>query len=652
MMQIRQVDVVVYGGTPGGIGAAIAAARRGRTTVLIEPTRFIGGLATSGLGATDIHSLEACGSLYREFAASIARHYEETYGPDSEPFVHCRGGRRFEPSVAKKVFRELIEAEPLLQVVLSHELAEAEKEGNSLVSITVRPEGEGEGVHYRARVFIDATYEGDLAAMAGVPYKLGRESRDEWNEEHAGIIYQDFRTKQFLPGSTGEADHRIQSYNFRLCLTKNKHNQVPFGKPETYNRDDYVSLIEDVAAGRIKGFSAVVNTVAIPNGKTDTNNHHYCLCSTDLPEENQHYADGSKEERKRFTKRLREYTQGLLWFVQHDEELPQWFREDALQWGYAADEFKDTDHFPPQMYIREARRICGEFVFTENDARLAPGAGRTTIHHTSISTGDYGIDSHATRKRGGETRNATLEGLMTVGHLQDIYQIPYGIMVPLGVERLLVPVAVSASHIGFGTIRMEPNWIQIGFAAGVAADVSIATERNVRELDIDVLQDCLLEDEQMIMYFKDSRPGDEANKAAQYFGSKGMLGDQYTVGLDAWLTVKEASAWIAQARLLSGGERLPCLPVSDRYVPAGVDMTPRTISEELLPKHYWQERPLLSRTMAVRWQNAAGSALGVRVAGHIQTGEGLLTRGQFLSDLYEMLKAARRNRLPGAASAR
>lgn len=645
MVKQAQADVVVIGATPGGIGAAIAAARRGRKTALIEPSPYIGGLMTSGLGVTDIHSLDAAGSLFMEFVGKVLHYYTKTYGPDSEQVVHCRRGLRFEPSVARKLFRELIDAEPHLEVVLRHEPVSVRKEGNALTSVAVRPvTGEGDELVYSARVFIDATYEGDLAALSGVPYSVGRESRDEWNEEHAGVIYQNFRTKQFLPGSTGEADHRIQSYNFRLCLTKNRDNRAPFRKPAGYNREDYVSLIEDVAEGRVKGFSEVCNTILIPNGKTDTNNHHYCLCSTDLPEENQDYAEGDRETRQRFIRRLREYTQGLLWFLQNDEELPEWFREDSRQWGYAADEFQETDHFPPQMYIREARRIHGEYVFTENDARLAPGKGRAHIHHDSIATGDYGIDSHATRKRHGVNRNATLEGLMTVGRLQDIYQIPYGIIVPLQVDRLLVPVAVSASHIGFGTIRMEPNWMQIGFAAGVAADFSLSTGTEIRDVDIDALQDELLEDRQLITYFTDSKPGMAFNRAAQYFGSKGMIASDYTAGLEMKLTAGEASDWIASARMLSGGKRLPCLPVSDRFVPAGEEMAPRTISEELHPRDYWEERPLLSRKMAVRWQNAAAQALDIPVPTQVRSGNGLVTRGEFLADLYEMLKTARQNR--------
>lgn len=639
-MQTQQTDVLILGATPGGIGAALAAARRGRKTVMIESSPYIGGLMTSGLGMTDIHSLDAAGSVFREYASNVLNHYLEMYGPDSEQVVHCRKGLRFEPSVAKSIFARMLGAESNLQTIVSHELVSVEKEGNALTSVTVRPIDGGSLVTYKARVFIDATYEGDLAAMAGVPYSLGRESRDEWNEEYAGTLYQNFRTKEVLPGSTGDGDDRIQAYNFRLCLTKNKSNQAPFVKPASYNRNDYASLIEDVSAGRVKGFSEVCNTVMIPNGKTDTNNYHYCLCSTDLPEENQEYPEGSRAVRERIVKRHREYIQGLLWFLQNDGELPEWFREDSSQWGHAADEFADTDHFPPQIYVREARRIHGEYVFTENDARRAPGLGRSPIHYDSIASGDYGIDSHATRKREPIGQNIALEGFMAIGFLTEIYQIPYGSIVPLQVDRLLVPVAVSATHMGLGTIRMEPCWMQIGYAAGVAADVSLATERHVRDLSIDKLQDELLADKQVITYLKDEAWGTETSKAVQYFGAKSFF-PGYTAEPDAEVTVAQASQWIAVSRSFPGGGKLPCLPASAAILPAGVDMGPKSPKEEPSPEAYWTEQPYLTAAMARRWSRVAARAMNVTHGDWFAGEKVTVTRGQFLNALYAFLRGAR-----------
>ncbi|MEF3306814.1 FAD-dependent oxidoreductase [Paenibacillus sp. GYB003] len=642
-MHIQQADVVVMGATPGGIGAALAAARRGRKTVMIERSPFVGGLMTSGLGMTDIHSLNAAGSVFREYASNVLQHYIDTYGADSEQVVHCRNGLRFEPSVGKAIFARMLQAEPNLRTLVSRELVNVRKEGSSVAAVTVRPVGGGEAVEYRASVFIDATYEGDLAAMSGVPYSLGRESRDDWNEEYAGTLYQNFRTKEVLPGSTGEGDDRIQAYNFRLCLTKNRGNQAPFRKPDSYNREDYVSLIEDVREGRVKGFSEVCNTVMIPNGKTDTNNYHYCLCSTDLPEENGEYPEGSWEVRDRIVKRHREYIQGLLWFLQNDEELPEWFREDSRQWGHAADEFEDTDHFPPQIYVREARRIHGEYVFTENDARRAPGLGRSPIHYDSIASGDYGIDSHATRKREPIGQNICLEGFMAIGFLTEIYQIPYGSIVPRLVDGLLVPVAVSATHMGLGTIRMEPCWMQIGYAAGVAADVAIASGRTVREIDIDRLQDELLADKQVITYVNDVPWGSESSKAFQYFGARSFFRG-YEGKPDEPVTVAEASEWIAVCRSLPGGSSMPCLPAVANVLPAGVDMGPKSPKEEPTPEQYWAANPLLTPEMARRWNRAAAKSLNAEPVDRFAGEAEFVTRESFLNALYAYLRTARQSR--------
>ncbi|MFK7692152.1 FAD-dependent oxidoreductase [Paenibacillus sp. HJGM_3] len=640
-MSIHSTEVVILGATPGGIGAALAAARRGRQTVLIEPSAYYGGLMTSGLGMTDIHSLDAAGSVFREYAGKVLAYYTETYGPDSEQVVHCRKGLRFEPSVAKRLLRDMLNAEPNLTLLLSHELASVEMDGNSLHAITVHPLNGGENVTYKARVFIDATYEGDLAAKSGVSYSLGRESRDEWNEEYAGKLYQVFRTKEILPGSTGEGDEWIQAYNFRLCLTKNPDNQVPFRKPANYNRADYSSLVDDVLAGRQKAINEVINIVQIPNGKSDTNNHHNCMLSTDLPEENLNYPEGSREERERIVKRHREYIQGLLWFLQNDEELPAGFREDARQWGYAADEFEDTDHFPPQMYVREARRIHGEYVFTENDARLAPGLGRAPIHYDSIAAGDYGIDSHAARKRDRTGGHLSLEGFMAIGWITEIYQVPYGVMVPQRIDNLLVPVAVSATHMGLGTIRMEPCWMQMGYAAGVAADVSLSSEVTVRRISIDRLQDELLRDNQVITYFKDVELGTETSKAAQYFGTKGFI-TSYNAELGEPITVAEASRWVSTARRFEGGNRMPCLPATNGILPAGTDMGPRNPkADDLSPSEYWEVNPLLSRSMVRRWSRVAAKALGVNISDQLSEERETVTRGELLVVLYTLLRNAR-----------
>lgn len=644
----EQVEIVVFGATPGGIGAAIAAARRGRKTILVEPSPLIGGMMTSGLGRTDIRSLEAAGEIFREFTQRIVQHYAGTYGSESERVKQCNRGLWFEPSVARRVLWDMLAEEGNVAVRCAHDLVSAEVGEGRLHSITVRERGGRSEALLKADIFIDATYEGDLAALAGVPYVLGRESRDDWNEEYAGKLYMYFGpSKEVFPGSTGEGDRSVQAYNFRLCLTKDPSNRATITKPPQYRRDDYTSLLGDVAAGRVRSIGDVMNMLPVPNAKTDCNNHHYCMCSTDLPEENGMYSEGDRETREAVIRRHREYVEGLLWFLQHEEALPEPFRAEAREWGYAADEFPETGHFPPQIYVREARRIKGEYTFTENDARLAPGLDRAPIHFDSIAIGDYAIDSHATRKREPAGRDQALEGFLGLGWLTEVYQIPFGVMAPQRVDNLLAPVAVSATHMGFGTIRMEPCWMQLGFAAGVAADLSIAADVPVRAVPIDLLQDELLASGQRITFFKDVAWSSEARAAAEYFGAKGFF-TSYLAKLEEPITVGEASRWIAHARSLLGGKQLPPLPATDRLLPVGFDMGPRLPREEPSPRQHWAANPALSLSMTKRWLQVANRAVGGQVTDTLPSEERPVTRGEFCAVLYRLLKSGR-DRLPASA---
>ncbi|MFE5318368.1 FAD-dependent oxidoreductase [Paenibacillus sp. NPDC056579] len=644
---IQQADLFVYGGTPAGIGAAIAAARRGKQVLLVEPSAFIGGLMTSGLGETDIRSVDTSGSIFGEFLSRVYGHYVSEYGENSHQVEVCNRGLRFEPSVARKVMHQLLGNEPRIEVLCLRELASVQMEDNRIVRVETENLQSGERAVYEANQFIDATYEGDMAAMAGVPYRLGRESRDEWNEEFAGTLYCEYRTKEVLPGSTGYGDDLLQAYNFRLCMTDQADNRVPFFKPDNYDRSDYTSLLDDIAAGRLTSFGEIVKLSRIPNGKTDTNNHHNCSCSTDLPGENLGYPEGNREARERIVRRHREYIQGLLWFLQEDEALPDTIRAQARQWGYAADEFPESGHFPPQIYVREARRIVGRYVFTENDARLAPGMQRSPVHYDSIATGDYAIDSHATRKREPIGQDRSLEGFLGFGALTEVYQIPYGVMVPEQVSNLLVPVAVSATHMGFGTIRMEPFWMQLGFAAGVASSMSQTSNVPIQRLCIDRLQDELIEASQLITFFRDVKADQEAHPALQYFGTKSFF-TGYEAEPNAACTVADASIWLNMARALPGGTGLPALPATDRIAPAGVDIGPRKLADEQPYRLYWAEKPELSRTMAARWLAAACRALGVDYHGRLEEqSEAAVSRGEFLAALYELLKLSRRKQAFG-----
>ncbi|MFD0961123.1 FAD-dependent oxidoreductase [Paenibacillus chungangensis] len=648
----QDYDVIVYGATPGGIAAAISTARKGRRTLLLEPSAYIGGMMTSGLGRTDIDDLKASGAIYREFADKVLKHYSESYGLHSSQVKDCNKGMYFEPSVARMIFWEMTDVEQLLEVKCEHEIASVAMEDNRLTAIRVKVINQLPILHRSASVFIDCTYEGDLAAMAGVPYWSGRESRDVWNEEYAGKIYMNFdETKEVLPGSTGVGDHRIQAYNYRLCLTDMQDRKAEVTKPNAYRREDYISLVEDVAASRVNSIRDVLNILPVPNGKTDANNHHYCMCSSDLPDENGDYLEGSGEVRRSIAARHRTYLQGLLWFLQNDEALPAAFRIDAGRWGYAADEFVDTDHFPPQIYVREGRRIHGEYVFTENDARLAPGLGRSPIHYDSIATGAYAIDSHAVQKREPEGKNIALEGFLGLGWLTEIYQIPYGVMVPRQMEGLLVPVAVSATHMGFGTIRMEPCWMQLGYAAGIAADLSIEGKLPLRDIPIDLLQDELLDHNQLITFFEDIDPLSDEGKAIQYFGAKGVF-TTYKAESDRPIRIHEASGILAKARSLPGGQRMPVLPATDRLLPTGTDMGPRFHNSEISPEAYWKEHPYLSRVTYTNWLRVATAQLcGEALPDRSEEREDV-SIGEFCNRVYAILKSQRKGLLANASKGR
>ena len=465
--------------------------------------------------------------------------------------------------------RWLVHTEPGADVSRIDETPERRVVAVTLAAVDAEGRTTGECRRLAARVFVDATYEGDVALGAGAAYRIGREGRDELGESHAGVVYQDFHDRMTYPGSTGAADRRIQAYNYRLCLTDDPANRRPVERPADYDRTPYTPLIDDVRSGRMPGFwgsrggTAVLNFVPMPNRKSDSNNHHYCFTSSDWAEANFDYPEAGPERRLEIASAHRAYTEGLVWFCQNDEELPADFKEAAREWGLAADEFQDNGGFPRQMYVREGCRILGGYLFSASDALLDSSGGRSPVHWDSVASGGYQIDSHATRQRedlglGGpadcevaDGRQVALEGFIGLAEETVPYQIPFRVMVPESIDGLLVPVAVSASHLGYGTIRMEPVWMALGEAAGTAT--ALALERGVRVRDVPrgALQRDLLARGQVVTYFNDIAPtgfagfdqqAPELSAAAQFWGARGFFG-QYAVRPDDPLTEGEAQRW-------------------------------------------------------------------------------------------------------------
>jgi len=524
--QTNEADVIVLGGTPSGVAAAVAAARMGSSVVLLEPTGHVGGIVSNGLTNADITNRQAVAGLFYEFTQRVLEHYRNTYGADSSQVKLSRNGYYFEPHVAENVLLEMIrEQGKRIRLVYRHRIREAIREGDRVAGVVMEDlDHEKRPVTFRAAMFIDATYEGDLAARAGVEYRVGRESRDEHGEPLAGRLYAFFGSSELLPGSTGEADAGIQAYCFRIFVTKNPDNFVPIPKPEVYDPADYDLLVEDIRAGRVRKVRDAVQLHPMPNGKWEVNSDHITSPergpteSLDLAEENWAYPDADYDRRDAIFRRCWNYNHGLLWFLGNDPRVPESIREEMGEYGFCKDEFADNEHRPRQMYVRQARRIVGRYVFTQNDGKLGP-LGRTRVEPSSIAVVEYPWDSHGVHKYDG-LHPGVREGYFYVRHAP--IQVPYGVLLPRKIGRLAVPVCCSASHVGYQTIRMEPVYMALGQAAGVAAHLAIAQGGELHEVPNEDLQIALVEQGAVVTHYNDLPFDHPAFAALQFLGARGL----------------------------------------------------------------------------------------------------------------------------------
>ncbi len=520
-LAIGQTDVVVVGATPAGVAAAVAAARSGAQVTLLEESRHVGGILAGGLTNTDLRKSGAVGGLYDEFKRLVVDHYTKTYGAGSPERKLCKEGNMFQPKVAELVFRQLLAAERNVRLIESARVVEALTPGGratpgrrldgatpkepspkqKLVSVVIEsPAGR---TTLTASVFIDATYEGDLAALAGADYRVGRESRGDFKEKHAGKIYVRFGDSNPLPGSTGEADAGIQAFCFRFHLTKSPANQLPVEKPSDFNRVDYSHLLADLRSGKLTKLTQVIQFYPMPGGNHEINSDHphpdtgVPSESLDLAEENYGWPEAGPAERARIFRRYWNYQEGLIWLLQHDADVPGSIREDALQWGFPKDEFRDNRGRPHHIYVRQGRRIWGDYTVTENDAKPADIIGLPAHKADGIAVAEYPFDCH------GVTRFDPAHPLLRPGYFyvdHEPIQLPYRILLPKSVDGLLVPVACSASHVGYQTIRMEPVFMALGEASGIAAAQSTKTKREPRSIDMPTLQREIIRRGGVILY--------------------------------------------------------------------------------------------------------------------------------------------------------
>jgi len=544
-------DIVVVGGTPSGIAAAVSAARMGSRVVLLEPTEHVGGIVSNGLTNADIQNRQAVAGLFYEFTCRVLKHYRTTYGPDSSQVRLCRNGYFFEPHVAEQVFLEMIkEHSEKIPLVYRCRVKRAIREGNRVTGVVMDDlDRHGREVRFRGKMFIDATYEGDLAACAGVDYRVGREGRDEYGEPHAGRIYARFGSAELLPGSTGKADRGIQAYCFRIFVTKNPDNFVPLAKPQVYNPDDYNYLAEDIRAGRVGKVRDAIQLWPMPNDKFEINSDHVTSPdhgpseSLDLAEENWDYPEADHKRRKQIFDRVWNYNLGLLWFLGHDPRVPQAIRDEMQSYGFCRDEFADNNHWPRQMYVREARRIVGRYILTENDDKIVE-LGRTRIQPSSITIGEFPWDSHGVHKYDPKWPGVR-EGYFYVRHKP--IQVPYEVLLPRKIERVLVPVCCSASHVGYQTLRMEPVYMALGQAAGTAAHLAIAAGVELHELPAEDLQITLVEQGAVVTHYNDLPFDHPAFAALQFLGARG-LNPGYQATPD--LKLRREWGWVKLQRIL------------------------------------------------------------------------------------------------------
>ncbi|HEX8986149.1 MAG TPA: FAD-dependent oxidoreductase [Bryobacteraceae bacterium] len=485
----RNYDLVVYGATAGGVITAVSAAREGLKVALLEPGQHIGGMMTGGLSATDIGKSEVIGGYSLEFFARVAGEYQTKTEGEAV-------GWYFEPRVGEKIFHDMLR-EAGVQTLYGSRLREktgVRKQGARVIEITTE-----NGETYRGRIFADATYEGDLMAQAGVSYTWGREGVAQYGESLAGVAahtpFHQFMVRvsafdengRLLPeiqdgpkGETGAADRKVQTYNFRMCLTDEAANQVPYPKPPDYNPGRYELLARLIEAslkanGRTPRFGEVASVIRTVKHKADINNNG--AFSTDYIGKNWDYPEANYARRAAIWQDHVNYTKGFFYYLANDPRVPEELRKEANAWGLAKDEFTDTDHWPNQLYVREARRMLGEFVATQKDLQ----SERTKPD--PIGMGSYNSDSHNVQRVA--TPDGAVENEGDVEVPVEPYQIPYRSIVPkrAEAENLLVPVCFSASHVAYSSMRMEPQYMIIGQAAGVAAKMAIRAKKPVQEID-------------------------------------------------------------------------------------------------------------------------------------------------------------------------
>ncbi|MBO9202071.1 MULTISPECIES: FAD-dependent oxidoreductase [Niastella] len=487
------VDICVYGGTSAGVIAAYTARQLHKRVLLVEPGYRLGGLSSGGLGFTDIGNKYVVSGLARNFYRRVGSYYGRF-----EQWI-------FEPKVAESIFQDYIKRSGC-QVIYGNRLKKLQHKGAAISSIELENStGSAGSVIVVAKQYIDCSYEGDLMAAAGVSYTTGREPNTQYNETVNGVQLKD--KHQFPDGvdpykepgrpesgllwgidngrlaEIGSGDKKIQAYNFRICLSNDPANRLPITRPVGYDSTRYELLLRYLAVQPAKDLGGILKMDLMPNHKTDINNNG--PFSTDMIGMNYDYADGDYTTRARIIKQHEVYTKGLLYFIGHDMRMPEQLRKQMLQWGYPKDEYKNTGHWTPQLYIREARRMLGAYIMTQANCQARE------VVDDGIGMAAYTMDSHNCQRLvvNGMVKN---EGDVQQRDVQP-YPVSYRSITPRASEctNLLVPVCLSASHMAYGSIRMEPVFMVLAQSAAVASCMAVDHKTSVQKVDVKTLQTTL-----------------------------------------------------------------------------------------------------------------------------------------------------------------
>lgn len=493
----QQVDICIYGGTSGGVMAAVAAKRLGKSVLLIEPGMHLGGMTSGGLGLTDIGNKYAITGLSLDFYRRLGQHYGQF-----EQWI-------FEPHVAENLYKAYVK-ENKIEVIYGQRIQSAQKNKATLEEITLESVSGGKTRRIRAKMFMDCSYEGDLMAKAGVSYHVGREANADYEETYNGVqLLEGHQIPDGIdpykePGkpesgllwgispeklaAKGEGDKKVQAYNYRICLTKNPANRIAITQPEDYDPSRYELVLRLMEKKPWKTLNDGFIWSGMPNEKTDINNRNGF--STDMIGMNYEYPEASYEKRAEIIRQHEVYTKGLLYFVGNDPRVPAFIRQQMQQWGYPKDEYTDNHHWSPQLYIREARRMVGDYVMTQANCQ-----GKETVAD-GVGLAAYTMDSHNCQRIVIEKEGKKMvknEGNVEVGGFPP-YPISYRSLIPKASEctNLLVPVCMSATHIAYGSIRMEPVFMVLGQSAAVAASMAIDRKSAVQAIDGKKIRELLL----------------------------------------------------------------------------------------------------------------------------------------------------------------